>query len=453
MSPLGKLVVLVFTVLLLAVAQAPAKGQELLGTAPQMPYVLKSDGIVYSGSTGDGWDKYVYGLFLENNSQDGYLPQVQLEAEAATGDVASGRPRGDVGAYVETNQGILYPVDFAVYDPANLGYSEPPQSLAYLPAMGARFMANISGIDRNFNVALYPGIQVRYFPFMNPFSREVGFLGLAAYFKVPAGMVATRMVIPGVSILDLTQGSSFNNPNIHFQYTFGDIVRLSDHLSYQVSSVDIFQPEIDGRRLNGFLVTGLVTSDDPYGNQEIPQMGASLVSSNGSLLIWFAEPWSWTTTIGPLQSTTVYFFFDIPLEKANTWRGSDAYLSLSVEANGSRIPLFFHLPLASGVAEVVPEAQPDPEPAVAAVPTPAPTLEYGRRARIFTTEGDFLNQRDLPGINSEVVGQLPPGAEVVIIDGPYISDGYTWWMVRPDGGSSGWVVQEADGVQTLVPLA
>jgi len=49
------------------------------------------------------------------------------------------------------------------------------------------------------------------------------------------------------------------------------------------------------------------------------------------------------------------------------------------------------------------------------------------------------------------LGTIGNGTMVTILEGPRNSDGLTWWRIRLPTGGEGWVVDSADGVQTLLP--
>ncbi|MCB9452133.1 MAG: SH3 domain-containing protein [Anaerolineaceae bacterium] len=80
-------------------------------------------------------------------------------------------------------------------------------------------------------------------------------------------------------------------------------------------------------------------------------------------------------------------------------------------------------------------------------------LRLNDSVMIQTTEGDLLNVRSGPGTTFSRVAQLSNGALVTLVEGPRSGEGFTWWRVRTASGIDGWVVQEADGVQTLIPVA
>ncbi|MDQ7025147.1 MAG: SH3 domain-containing protein [Anaerolineae bacterium] len=72
-------------------------------------------------------------------------------------------------------------------------------------------------------------------------------------------------------------------------------------------------------------------------------------------------------------------------------------------------------------------------------------------AIISTTEGDRLNMRNQPRLSATIAARLDNGTQVVLLDGPVAGDGFTWWQVRLNTGLTGWVVESADGVRTLIP--
>lgn len=99
-----------------------------------------------------------------------------------------------------------------------------------------------------------------------------------------------------------------------------------------------------------------------------------------------------------------------------------------------------------------------PSNVIIVTPTPSTRVQpgalvVGSAAFINTTEGDRLNLRSGAGISFDVVAQIEDGTQVVLLEGPIPADGFTWWRVRLSDGQSGWVVQRADNVDTLVPAS
>lgn len=72
---------------------------------------------------------------------------------------------------------------------------------------------------------------------------------------------------------------------------------------------------------------------------------------------------------------------------------------------------------------------------------PAILLTPGDWARV-SVDSPLPNKiRSQPGISGEILGLAQPGENVLVIDGPRCSDGYTWWFVRSLSGLEGWTVE------------
>jgi hypothetical protein len=80
------------------------------------------------------------------------------------------------------------------------------------------------------------------------------------------------------------------------------------------------------------------------------------------------------------------------------------------------------------------------------------TLRVGGQATVRTTEGDTLRVRSGPGTSFIVTRSVEPGTVVTLLDGPTSAAGFTWWNIRLPDGATGWVVEFADGEQTLIPV-
>lgn len=87
---------------------------------------------------------------------------------------------------------------------------------------------------------------------------------------------------------------------------------------------------------------------------------------------------------------------------------------------------------------------PSPVPATA---TPNDVIGY---ANVNTLYSATLNLRDQAKVDAQIIEELPFGTSVEIIGGPVRQDGFTWWNVRSPSGNTGWSVESADNVQTLV---
>lgn len=83
---------------------------------------------------------------------------------------------------------------------------------------------------------------------------------------------------------------------------------------------------------------------------------------------------------------------------------------------------------------------------------PSGSLQIGGQARVFTTAGDRANMRSGPGTNFSVVEQVANDTTVTVLEGPQNAGGFVWWRVET-ASNSGWVVESADGVRVLQPMA
>ena len=84
--------------------------------------------------------------------------------------------------------------------------------------------------------------------------------------------------------------------------------------------------------------------------------------------------------------------------------------------------------------------------------SPPPRLEISGYAYVSNDPPLSNRVRSQPGISYPVVGQIKPGGEMEILDGPTCVDNWTWWKVRElSTNLTGWTV-EGDGSQYwLIP--
>lgn len=81
-------------------------------------------------------------------------------------------------------------------------------------------------------------------------------------------------------------------------------------------------------------------------------------------------------------------------------------------------------------------------------PTETPVIPgvftSGMEIIIAGTEGEGLNVRQSPGIESPVVYLAQEGESYVITNGPKIQDGLIWWLIEQteEGIKTGWAVQD-----------
>jgi N-acetylneuraminic acid mutarotase len=60
--------------------------------------------------------------------------------------------------------------------------------------------------------------------------------------------------------------------------------------------------------------------------------------------------------------------------------------------------------------------------------------------------------RKQPGMSGEIIGQVQPGGEVLVVDGPVCADDYTWWLVRSSDGLEGWSAEGNSKGYWFIPL-
>lgn len=72
----------------------------------------------------------------------------------------------------------------------------------------------------------------------------------------------------------------------------------------------------------------------------------------------------------------------------------------------------------------------------------------GGRAVVQGTGVQQLRLRAGPGLDKEMLCTLPDDTKLMVLEGPELADGYTWWKVQTDDGLVGWVAGD-----WLVPIA
>lgn len=104
--------------------------------------------------------------------------------------------------------------------------------------------------------------------------------------------------------------------------------------------------------------------------------------------------------------------------------------------------------LSTGAATTAPVEVPTATVVLPLVPTdePAPTtfteIVPGATVEVYNTGNQTLRLRSRATTSSDVLENLRPGTELVVLEGPEQSGGYTWWKVRTPGGKEGWAAGE-----------
>jgi hypothetical protein len=84
------------------------------------------------------------------------------------------------------------------------------------------------------------------------------------------------------------------------------------------------------------------------------------------------------------------------------------------------------------------------------IPTPLSLVYIGREMQIQAFDDSYINLRDTPSTDGEVLALLENGLYVDILEGPVESEIYTWWKVGLSG-REGWLVEEVEDTQVLIP--
>jgi hypothetical protein len=74
-------------------------------------------------------------------------------------------------------------------------------------------------------------------------------------------------------------------------------------------------------------------------------------------------------------------------------------------------------------------------------PPPALTFRVGDIVEVANTEGQALKARSKPDITGDVIARFPEDTRLTVLDGPVISNGYTWWKVSGQQGE-GWCADQ-----------
>jgi hypothetical protein len=70
---------------------------------------------------------------------------------------------------------------------------------------------------------------------------------------------------------------------------------------------------------------------------------------------------------------------------------------------------------------------------------PPDEVRVGGNAEVRNEGGVTWRVRQQPSLSGRIVVSLPPGTVVVVIGGPVIRDGHTWWQLRLHDNRTGWM--------------
>jgi hypothetical protein len=83
---------------------------------------------------------------------------------------------------------------------------------------------------------------------------------------------------------------------------------------------------------------------------------------------------------------------------------------------------------------------------------PVSRLSLGDQAQVAKVDGSNTRLRSQPGFSQSIVGKVPEGTSLTILDGPECVDGNNWWYVRTKNGLEGWMTEAQNGVYLIEPM-
>jgi hypothetical protein len=294
-----------------------------------------------------GWTGYALDLVLESTSDYGRLSP-RFEADEYVGDVALGRPfEGSAGAYIETDMGINYPVDFvwtgygdATKDKAfgHFSIAGAPSSIAYnerpfgqLPQEPTTTAPISFSIARGARIR---GIQAGSF----------GDFGFAAIFRVPESMKPIKLHMPGQSPLDLLDS---NGQLVDWQQLWDESGRneFVGIQSWPNTNISMNLAEsLTIETVRGSLSVGgsdyyyklvvelMLTSTDPYGDQHLPELRGSLIDKWGMIQVIYVAPinrFRLPSSVGPNQTAVGYIVMPLSEPQFEIAKSNWYYLILT----------------------------------------------------------------------------------------------------------------------------
>lgn len=103
-----------------------------------------------------------------------------------------------------------------------------------------------------------------------------------------------------------------------------------------------------------------------------------------------------------------------------------------------------------GNIQADPSGLPGPDATPTLAPSPNAFRDVGMAIQVFVPDEGFLNLRDAPSTDSNILTILESGTRGLITDGPVDSEGYIWWEIRVDN-RTGWVVEALPDSLALIP--
>lgn len=171
--------------------------------------------------------------------------------------------------------------------------------------------------------------------------------------------------------------------------------------------------------------------NEPSGSKRRPSRGINLTGMGARIAV--------TAIVVGLMALIISYFMRSPAEGELVDAGIEpTEVQITMEPTWT-------VELPPELATVTPEptsTPPPPEPTPEPTPEPLSILAVGGSAVVTGTDTDGVNMRQGGGIDYPVLETIADGTAFELIGGPSEADGYSWWQIRLDNGTEGWVVQD-----------
>ena len=91
------------------------------------------------------------------------------------------------------------------------------------------------------------------------------------------------------------------------------------------------------------------------------------------------------------------------------------------------------------ITETVVVATPKPSPTPTAL---VPRFRRGQMVRVSGTEQEGLLLRLGPGLDFDALMRMEEGTTLKVLEGPRRADGYVWWRLEMENGTTGWAAEK-----------
>lgn len=257
----------------------------------------------------------------------------------------------------------------------------------------------------------------------------------ATYLEPNGPFPATNALAQGVPV-----GASLNSSNVYRNsnfYFFGGQWASSD------ASLTTFILD-DGITQNYVIYDPAIAAQNNFLPQFLPTDVVSTTGINGSVLAIRSD------NVGA-QNVTQFFANSQPSIIWNVPpRVGEAHMIWALDPGASITVPYFELSIwgqgGTGASNIPTNTV---QNCAGTIPS---QVALGDRARVTFTDGTPLRLRATPGTTGTFLRDMQEGTPFTIIGGPSCVDGYTWWQVQLDNGSTGWAAEGDPDTYFMEPL-